>query len=93
MYIVANAIPNNQATIDAFKRAAPGMKQFSGFLGLEIWEAADGTMQAISRWTSKEALEEYTSNQAFRQHHGGGGGGAPAHGQPQATYYTSEVII
>lgn len=93
MYIVVNTIPNTKAMIEGFKHALPDMKQFGGFLGLELWEAADGTMQAVSRWASKEALDEYTSHQAFRQHHGGsGGGGAHAGGPPAVAYYTCEVL-
>jgi heme-degrading monooxygenase HmoA len=78
--------------VEGFKHALPDMQQFSGFLGLELWEAADGTMQAVSRWASKEALDEYTNNQVFRQHHGGPGGGARPSSPPQVAYYNCEVI-
>ena len=90
MYIAVNKIPGNvPAMLAAFKQAAPDMKKFSGFLGLEIWEATDGSLTAVSRWTSKEALAEYTNNQAFRQHHGGASGQQT----DQVTYYNAEQII
>lgn len=92
MYIAVNRIPNNKAMIERFKQAAPDMKRFSGFLGLEIWEGADGSMQAISRWTSKEALDEYVNNQVFQQHHSSSSG-AEAGAHTQTVYYTGEVIM
>jgi heme-degrading monooxygenase HmoA len=75
MYIVVNTISvpeaQRQAVIEGFKHALPGMKRFNGFLGMEVWTAEDGSMQAISRWNSKEAMEAYLQNDLFKQHHGG----------------------
>src|SRR5215469_3408371 len=95
MYIAVNqiAVPEGQtqAMIEGFKHAAPGMKRFSGFLGLELWTAEDGTISAVSRWASKEALDEYLRNDLFRQHHGG----APSeqmHTANQVSYYSAEVL-
>jgi heme-degrading monooxygenase HmoA len=94
MYIAVNKIPANPHMIAAFKQAAPDMKQFSGFLGLEIWEAADGSLQAVSRWTSKEALDEYTKNSAFRRHHSAGAAsGEQKPASDAVSYYTAEVIV
>ena len=96
MYIVVNkiAVPQEQrqAMVEGFKHALPGMKRFSGFLGFELWTAEDGTVQAVSRWESKEAVDEYLQNDLFRQHHGG-----PARQQDNAsnqvtTRYTAEVL-
>lgn len=108
MYIVVNKIPGEaKGMVAAFKQAAPDMKKFSGYLGMEIWESEDGSLQAVSRWTSKEALAEYTSHAAFQQHHGGGsshgdagshghshgdGSSKQAHVSDQIAYYNSEVI-
>jgi heme-degrading monooxygenase HmoA len=74
-----------QMMVAGFQRAMAGMKQFQGFLGLEIWTAEDGSMQAVSRWTSKEALDEYLNSSLFGQHHSGppaaaGEGQHQAHG-------------
>ena len=58
MYIAVNCIAapegQKQAMIEGFRHAAPGMKRFSGFLGLELWTAEDGTINAVSRWASKK---------------------------------------
>lgn len=90
MYIAVNSVPAHPHVREAFKRAAPDMKQLAGFLGLEIWEAADGSLQAVSRWESKEAMDVYLNHQAFKQHHGGASSAGLA---AEITYYNSEVII
>ena len=96
MYIAVNriAVPvgQAQAIIEGFKHAIPGMKRFSGFLGLELWTAEDGTtIHAVSRWTSKEALDEYLKDELFRHHHGGAGS-EQMNGPNQVTYYSAEVL-
>ncbi|HYL43527.1 MAG TPA: antibiotic biosynthesis monooxygenase family protein [Ktedonobacteraceae bacterium] len=95
MFIAVNRIAapaaQQQAMIEAFEKSAPAMKQFKGFLGLELWTAEDNTMLAVSRWESKAALEEYTNNALFQQHHGGAGS-QPAHRPDQVTYYTGKII-
>jgi heme-degrading monooxygenase HmoA len=94
MFIAVNTIAGpggNERVLQGFRHAAPAMKQFKGFLGLEIWTAPDGSLQAISRWTSKEALDEYLTNPLFGSHHGGASReqtNAPA----QVIYYNAEVI-
>jgi heme-degrading monooxygenase HmoA len=55
-----------------------------------LWTAEDGTVQGVSRWESKEAVDEYLQHDLFRQHHGG-----PAGRQEDAsvtTRYTAEVL-
>jgi heme-degrading monooxygenase HmoA len=75
MFIAVNkiAVPaaHREQMVAAFEKEAPNMKQFKGFLGLELWNAEDGSLLAVSRWESKEALSEYTSNPLFQAHHGG----------------------
>ncbi|HTK11008.1 MAG TPA: antibiotic biosynthesis monooxygenase family protein [Ktedonobacteraceae bacterium] len=97
---VSVAPEQRAATVEGFKRAVPAMKQFSGFLGMEIWTEQDGSLLAVSRWTSKEALEEYTNNALFRSHHSGttaeqkgGYGGAASGGHGQTLYYEAEQLI
>jgi heme-degrading monooxygenase HmoA len=96
MFIAVNKISasssQKEAMVEGFKKAGPGMKQFSGFLGLEIWTEQDGSLLAVSRWTSKEAMDEYTSNALFRSHHRGTSAEQPA-GQNQTLYYEGEQII
>jgi heme-degrading monooxygenase HmoA len=96
MYIAVTkiAVPagRQQAMIEGFKHAAPGMKRFSGFLGLELWTSEDGTIQAVSRWDSREALDEYLKNDLFAQHHGGASSNQ-TNVPSQVSYYTGEVLI
>ena len=96
MYIAVNkiAVPEDrrQAVVEGFKHAAPGMKRFSGFRGLELWTAEDGSILAVSRWDSKEALDEYLQNDLFRQHHGGPPSQQANVPNQVTTHYTAEVI-
>jgi len=95
MYIAVNRIAASedqvQAMIEGFKHAAPGMKRFSGFLGLELWTAEDGTIHAVSRWASKEALDEYLKDDLFRHHHSGAGRDQ-MNVPNQVSYYSAEVL-
>ncbi|MBE3558926.1 MAG: antibiotic biosynthesis monooxygenase [Ktedonobacteraceae bacterium] len=95
MYIAVTKIPANpggrQAVIESFRRAMPDMKQFSGFLGLEIWTAQDGSLQAVSRWTSKEAVEEYISHSAYGRHHSNISS-EQRNAPDLVSYYEAEVI-
>ena len=95
MYIAVNRIAaprgQTQAMIEGFKHAAPGMKRFSGFLGLELWTAEDGSIHAVSRWASKEALDEYLKNDLFRQHHSGASS-EQMNVPNQVSYYSAEVL-
>ena len=83
MFIAVNKIPvqnaeHGQKMEQAFRQAMPGMKQFKGFLGMELWHEEDGNILAVSRWESKAALEEYTSSNLFGHHHGGASSDAQA---------------
>jgi heme-degrading monooxygenase HmoA len=82
-----------QEVIAGFQRAMESMKQFSGFLGLEIWTAEDGSMQSVSRWSSKEAIDEYLNSNLFNRHHGSSAG-AQHHGAETAhvPYYTVQTL-
>jgi heme-degrading monooxygenase HmoA len=64
---------------EAFRQGAPDLKRFPGFLGFELWTNED-TLEAVSRWESREAMEAYAHSEVFRAHHGGGAGGAHPHG-------------
>ncbi|GHO89193.1 antibiotic biosynthesis monooxygenase family protein [Dictyobacter formicarum] len=92
MFIAVNKVTvpaeRQEAMMKGFEHAIPGMKQFKGFLGMELWVADDNTVLAVSRWESKEALEEYTNNDLFKQHHGGGQSAAPG----QVSYYNAKVL-
>jgi heme-degrading monooxygenase HmoA len=95
MYIAMNRIAapggHSQAMIEGFKHALPAMKRFNGFLGLELWTAEDGTVNAVSRWASKEALDEYLKNDLFKQHHSGTGS-EQMNIPNQVSYFSAEVL-
>ena len=79
----------------AFRKNAPDMKQFAGFLGLELWTNED-TLEAVSRWESREAMEVYSQSSAFQAHHGHGSGAQAASASGGAggiEYFTGEVLI
>ena len=84
MFIAVTAIsapPEQLDTIaQGFRRSAADLKQFKGFLGLELWR--DGSsLQAVSRWETRADMEVYQRSDAFRAHHGGAEG---AHGHGDA---------
>lgn len=75
---------------EAFRRAVPELKQFPGFQGFELW-LSDGTLQAVSRWETREALAAYTQSGLFTEHHPGGAQAQrPAGGQVE--HYEAEVL-
>jgi heme-degrading monooxygenase HmoA len=93
--------PEQMAQIsEAFRRSAPDMQRFPGFLGLELWRSAD-TLQAVSRWESRAAMEAYQQSAAFQAHHQGqvagerpAPGTAHPHGGAAAVAeYDAEIII
>lgn len=96
MYIVVNkiAVPegHRQAMVEGFKHALPGMKRFGGFLGFELWTAEDGSVLGVSRWESKEAVDEYLQHDLFQQHHGGSAGSQEHAPNQVTTRYTAEVL-
>ena len=55
MFIVVNTIsaaePALNVMVEAFRKTAPDLRQFEGFLGFEIWRE-EGSLHAISRCTS-----------------------------------------
>lgn len=101
MFIAVTSVKLPKERLDrmaeGFRRAAPDMQQFSGFLGLELWRSED-TLKAVSRWESRQAMEVYSHSALFRTHHGGpaGGGettGGQGPGAGQVAYYDGEVVI
>lgn len=76
---------------EAFRQAAPDMKQFPGCTGFELW-LSDDTLEAVSRWESKEAVEAYAKSPLFGAHHPGAESGRGA-GGGAVTYYEGEVLF
>ncbi len=91
MLVIVNKIQvpaeHLQMALRGFEKAMPGMKQFNGFLGLELWTAEDGSVTAVSRWESEASLADYTNSDLFKQHHGGITSGAG-----QSTSYTAKIL-
>lgn len=83
---------HKQRMIQGFTHAAPAMKQFKGYRGLELWTQEDGSILAVSRWESKEALKEYTENSMFRSHHGSGTSNNVEHKDSGVTYYEASIL-
>lgn len=73
----------------AFRRGAQDLKQFPGFLGFELWQN-DTTLEAVSRWESRQAMDAYAQSDLFRAHHGRSGGNQPPAGQIE--YFEGEVV-
>lgn len=71
--------------VEAFRRGAQDLDQFAGFKGFELWRNED-TLEAVSRWESRQAMEEYTNSPAFGAHHSRGGQGG------EIAYYDAEVV-
>ena len=105
MFIAVNKLAgpgteHGEAILQGFKQAIPGMKQFKGFRGMELWTDADGSISAVSRWDFKEALAEYTSSPLFGHHHGspstshqhGSAEGQPAQRPSSVLYYDAEIL-
>lgn len=92
MFIAVNRIQvpveHQERLIGNFEKAMPGMKRFKGFLGLELWTAEDNTILGVSRWESKEAMEEYLNNSLFQQHHGS----ASSNEAHPTEYYTAKIL-
>jgi heme-degrading monooxygenase HmoA len=75
----------------AFRRTAPDLKQFAGFLGLELWRSGD-TLKAVSRWESQRAMEAYAQSGIFQAHHGPEAR-AQSQGAGQAESYECELVV
>jgi heme-degrading monooxygenase HmoA len=77
MFIAVTRIKAPQAAqarmVEGFRRGGPELKRFPGFLGFELWTNAD-TLEAVSRWESREAMEAYRASPMFGAHHGPGTG-------------------
>jgi len=77
MFVVVNTItvaPEAQGRmVENFRAHAPDLRAFEGFLGFEIWQT-EGTILAVSRWTSREAFMQYPQSEVFKKHHKGMGG-------------------
>jgi heme-degrading monooxygenase HmoA len=95
MYIAVTKVTAPRQALErmaeAFRKAAPDMKNFPGCTGLELW-LSDDTLEAVSRWESKEAVDAYAKSPMFGAHHPGAESGRGA-GGGAVTYYEGEVLF
>ncbi len=74
MFIATNnftgAEPALAVMVEAFRKTAPDLRQFEGFLSLEVWRG-EGTLLVVSKWSSREAFMAYPRSEAFQRHHKG----------------------
>ena len=95
MFIAVTRIKAPQEALDrmaeGFRRNAPDLKQFPGFIGFELWRSEE-TLEAVSRWESKQAVEAYSRSPMFQAHHGKGTS-PQEQNAVQLAQYTAEIIV
>jgi heme-degrading monooxygenase HmoA len=74
--------------VEGFRRGAPELKRFPGFLGFELWRN-DQTLEAVSRWESREAMQAYRDSPMFGSHHSGPGASQAG----QVVSFDAEVVV
>lgn len=77
--------------VEGFRRGGPELKRFPGFLGLELWRN-DTTLEAVSRWESRAAMEAYRNSPMFGGHHSGTGAGQPGQGGETVSFDAETVV-
>jgi heme-degrading monooxygenase HmoA len=75
--------------IEGFRRGGPELRRFPGFLGLELWRNEE-TLEAVSRWESREAMDAYRDSPIFGAHHGPGTGTG---GSAETVNFDAEVVV
>lgn len=94
VYIAVTRIKLPKPVLDhiaeAFKQNVGDMQQFQGFLGFELWRN-DDTLEAVSRWETREAVEAYTKSDLFRKHHPQGATGGQ--GSAEIVAFEGEVLL
>ena len=94
MFIAVTRIKAPQAALDrmteGFRRGGAELKRFPGFVGFELWRNAE-SLEAVSRWESREAMEQYRSSPMFGAHHGPGGSGDGS--SAEAVQFDAEIVV
>lgn len=80
--------------VAGFRHAAPSIQQFPGCIGFELW-VNDDTLEAISRWESRDAIRAYEQSPLFSAHHPGSGSasGGESSASGQVEYFEGEVVF
>jgi heme-degrading monooxygenase HmoA len=74
---------------EGFRRGGPELKRFPGFVGLELWRNED-TLEAVSRWDSRDAMAAYRASPLFGAHHGPGTG---SDGSVELVQFDAETVV
>ncbi|MFX3623378.1 MAG: antibiotic biosynthesis monooxygenase [Ectobacillus sp.] len=92
MFIAVNTIEvqDPERMKEMFRKAAPHLNHFEGFLGFELWET-EGKILAVARWESKEHFDKYLASDMFKQQHGGASG-EQMRPKAQVSLYTAEKM-
>ncbi len=77
--------------LQGFRHAAPSVRQFPGCTGFELWHN-ETTLEAVSRWESREAIQAYADSPLFSSHHPGMSGEQSA-SSGQVEYFEGEVLF
>jgi len=104
MFVAVNRITAPQQAMDrmveGFRRNAESLKSFEGFISFELWRG-ETTLEAISKWASREAFDAWANSDSFLASHGfarGQGGqqgdqqGGQQGGGATVAYYEGEVM-
>jgi heme oxygenase (staphylobilin-producing) len=71
--------------VEAFRRGAQDLAHFDGFRGFELWRT-ENSLDAVSRWESREAMEAYRASPAFTAHHQG------SQQAGEVAWYDAEIV-
>jgi len=98
MFVAVNRITAPQQAmermVEGFRRNAESLKAFDGFISFELWRG-ETTLEAVSKWASREAFDAWANSESFLASHGfARGQSAQQSGQGGATvaYYEGEVM-
>ena len=72
--------------VEAFRAGAQDLKQSPGFVGFELWRT-ESSLEAVSRWESRQAMEAYRSSPSFAAHHQG------SQQAGEVAAYDAEIVI
>lgn len=94
MFIAVNRIAAPQEAMErmteGFRRNAPSLKEFAGFISFELWRG-ETTLEAVSKWESREAYETWRNSENFLASHAGARGGQSS--GSAAAFYEGEVVV
>ncbi len=101
MFIAVNRITAPpqamERMVEGFRRNADSLKSFAGFIAFELWRG-ETTLEAVSKWSSREAFEAWANSDSFLASHGFARGQSGQQGSGQqgggatVAYYEGEVM-